>query len=115
ALVMAPIFRRTRAITPMDAVRDRFGPAAEQITAYVGLLSAFFFAGFFLLGFSTFASALLGVPFSWMVVGIGVVVVFYSVSGGSWGVQITDSLQALILIPGTIAVAVLCLIEIGGF
>jgi SSS family transporter len=114
AAFMARIFRRTRAITPMDAVRARFGPAAEMVKAYVGLLSAFFFAGFFLLGFSTFASALLGIPFYWIVVGMGFVVVFYSVAGGAWSVQITDSLQALILIPGTIAVALLALYQVGG-
>lgn len=115
AAFMASIFRRTRAITPMDAVRARFGPSAEMVKSYVSLLSAFFFAGFFLLGFSTFASALLGIPFYMIVIGMGLVVVFYSVSGGSWGVQITDSLQALILIPGTIMVAALCLHAVGGF
>jgi len=115
AAFMAPILRRTRAITPMDAVRSRFGPLAEQVKSYVSVLSSFFFAGFFLLGFGTFASSLLGIPLWVIVVVMGVVVVFYSVSGGSWSVQITDSLQALILIPVTLGFMFICLHEIGGF
>ncbi len=115
AIFIAKLFRRTRAVTPLDAVRARFGPAAEAVKSYVGLLSAFFFSGFFLLGFATFASSLLGIPMWQIVIGTGVVVVFYSVSGGSWSVQITDSLQAIILIPGTIAVALLSLHAVGWF
>jgi len=108
------VLRRTRAITPMDAVRSRFGPAAEQVKVYTSTFISFFFAGFFLLGFATFASALLPIPL-WAIVAImGLIVVFYSVAGGSWSVQITDSLQALILIPVTIAFAVLCLHAVGG-
>jgi SSS family transporter len=114
AFWIAPLLRRTRAITPMDVVRSRFGPAAEQLKVYISTLSSFFFAGFFLLGFGTFASALFGLPLWVVVVVMGLIVVFYSVSGGSWSVQITDSLQALILIPVTIAFSLLCLHKIGG-
>ena len=42
AAFMAGMLRRTRAITPMDAVRSRFGPAAEQVKAYVSSFSSFF-------------------------------------------------------------------------
>ena len=115
AAFMAGMLRRTRAITPMDAVRSRFGPAAEQVKAYVSSFSSFFFGGFFLLGFGTFASGLLGIPLWIIVIGIGIVVVFYSVAGGTWSVQITDSLQAMILIPITIAFSILCLSKVGWF
>lgn len=114
AFWIAPMLRRTRAITPMDVVRSRFGPAAEQLKVYISTLSSFFFAGFFLLGFGTFASALFGLPLWVVVIVMGLIVVFYSVSGGSWSVQITDSLQALILIPVTVAFSILCLHHIGG-
>lgn len=115
AAFFAPLLRRTRAITPMDAVRSRFGSAAEQIKVYVSTFTSFFYAGFFLLGFATFASGLFTIPM-WVVVSVmGVVVVFYSVSGGSWSVQVNDSLQALILIPVTVAFTILCLNKVGGF
>jgi len=115
AAFLTTILRRTRAITPLDAVRSRFGPVAEQVKVYVSTFSAFFYAGFFLLGFGTFASAVFGIPLWIVIIGMGFVVIFYSVSGGSWSVQITDSLQALILIPVTLGFAILCLIKIGGF
>lgn len=114
AAFMTSILRRTRAVTPIDVVRARFGPAAEQVKSWVNLLSSFFYAGFFLLGFGTFAAGLLHVPLWTVIVAMGFVVVFYSVSGGSWSVQITDSLQGLILLPVATSFTVLCLIELGG-
>ena len=44
----------------------------------------------------------------------GIVVVFYSTSGGRWAVMATDFLQGLLLLPITVIVAVLCLREMGG-
>ena len=54
------------------------------------------------------------VPVWAVILVVGTVVVFYSVAGGSWSVQITDALQAIILLPVTIAFAGLCLYKIGG-
>ena len=114
AAIFAPLLRRTRAVTPLDAVKLRFGAAAEQVKVYVSTLTSFFFAGFFLLGFATFASAIFGIPMWIIIIVMGLIVVYYSVSGGTWSVQITDSLQALILIPVTVAFAILCLVRVGG-
>lgn len=44
---------------------------------------------------------------------VGVVVLFYSVSGGSWAVMATDVIQSLVLIPLTVLVASVCMREIG--
>ena len=61
-----------------------------------------------------FANALFGLPIIGVVVGIGLVLMFYSVSGGSWAVMATDFVQGLIMIPMTIALTVFCLMQFGG-
>ena len=50
-----------------------------------------------------------------MILVVGLVLVFYSVSGGSWSVQITDCLQSFLLLPLVTLMAVLAVHHIGGF
>ena len=114
AALFAPWMRRTRAVTPLDAIRLRFGPIVEQICVYTGFLGAFVWSGVFLLTLATFVSAVFGIGIVPIIVVLGIVILFYSVSGGSWSVQITDNLQSFMLIPMTIVMAVLALDQIGG-
>lgn len=113
ALFFAPLLRRTRADTPQDAIRLRFGPLIEQIQSYIGMCSSFIWGGMFLLSLATFVSVVFQIPIWVVIVATGGVVVFYSVAGGSFSVQITDALQAIILLPVTIAFAGLCLYHVG--
>jgi len=112
--LFAPKFRRTRADTPQDVIRLRFGRPLEQFLSYFGTMSSFIWGGTFLLSLATFMSVVFGLPVWALILIVGGVVIFYSVSGGSWSVQITDSLQAVLLIPVTIAFAVICLYHVGG-
>lgn len=114
AWLFAPWMRQTRAITPGDAVYLRFGRAVEQVFMYIGTFTSLFWGGFMLLGLAVFVSVLFGVPLWIFILVIGFVIIFYSVSGGSWSVQVTDCLQAFILMPITMAVAGICLWKIGG-
>lgn len=115
AIFIAPWMRQTRAITPGDAIYMRFGRVVEQIFIYVGISGSLFWGGFMLLGLATFTSVLFGIRIEYFILVIGVVIIFYSVSGGSWSVSVTDSLQSFILLPVTVTVAVLCLCKVGGF
>jgi len=49
-----------------------------------------------------------------VIIGLGLIVILYSTSGGKWAVMSTDFLQGMIIIPVTILVAVLALRHIGG-
>lgn len=112
---LAGWMRKTRAITPADAIRIRFGPVMEQIFVYVGVFSSMLWGGVFLLSLASFMSATFNLPITWVILFAGAVVVFYSVSGGSWSVMITDSLQSLVMIPICLVLAVLSLQAVGGF
>lgn len=112
---LAGWMRKTRAITPADAIRIRFGPVMEQIFVYVGVFSSMLWGGVFLLSLASFMSATFNLPVTWVILFAGIVVVFYSVSGGSWSVMITDSLQSLMMVPICLVLAFLSLRAVGGF
>jgi len=115
AAFFAPWMRRTRAVTPPDAIRLRYGPIVEQIQAYIGSVGGMLWGGMFLYTFGTFMAVVFGVPVPTVIVIAGIVVIIYSVSGGSWSVQITDTLQAYILVPIALVVLFLSLKEVGWF
>jgi len=114
ASFFAKLMRRTRAVTPLDAVRDRFGPVVEQINSYTGSLGGIFWGGVMLLGLSNFISAVFNIPVPVVILFAGVVILLYSVSGGSWSVMIADSLQSLVMVSICIALALLALHSVGG-
>ena len=112
---LAGWMRKTRAVTPADTIRRRFSPAMEQIFVYIGVASSMLWGGVFLLGLANFISAAFNVPVNTIIIFAGIVVIFYSVSGGAWSVMITDSLQSMIMVPICIALAWLSLKAVGGF
>jgi Na+/proline symporter len=107
-------YRQTRAITVPDIIRHRFGPEVEQLNVYQGIVIGPVMASIQLWALAVFCSSVFGLSIPVTILGIGGVVVFYSTSGGRWAVMATDFLQSLILIPITLLVAYLCLVEVGG-
>lgn len=112
---LAGWFRQTRAITSADNIRRRFGAVTEQLFAYIQVPSAILWGGTMLLGTSVFVSVMFNIPLLVVILMVGVVSLFYSVAGGSWSSMVNDYLQSLILLAVAVAVAVLCLVEVGGF
>ncbi|MBN2583098.1 MAG: hypothetical protein JXL80_08520 [Planctomycetes bacterium] len=112
-MFFAPWMRRTRAVTPPDTIRLRYGPFVEQINAYLGAVGGMLWGGTWLLALGQFMAVVFNVPVPTVILFVGIVVVFYSVSGGSWSVQITDTLQAYILVPIALVVLFLSLRQVG--
>ena len=110
---LAGWMRKTRAVTPADTIRRRFGPTMEQIFVWIGTAASMLWGGVFLLGLATFISAAFNLPVEIVILFAGIVVIFYAVSGGSWSVMIADNLNAIIMVPICIALAVLALKEVG--
>ena len=123
-LFLGPWFRQLRAITAPEIIRLRFGTVTQQSYAWLQGFMGLLYASIWLWGLSTFvaavfdftpiADALGASEVQLVIVATGVIVLIYSVSGGSWAVMATDFVQSLILIPLTILVAYLCLRHIGG-
>lgn len=111
---LAPRFRQLRALSVPEVIRLRFGVPTQQLYAWSSVLNILY-SCLHLYGVSIFTSAVFGFRIETVIVVIGVVVLFYSFLGGSWGVMANDFLQGLILMPMTILIALLCLQYAGGF
>ncbi|MEX0330982.1 MAG: hypothetical protein AB3N64_06110 [Puniceicoccaceae bacterium] len=114
AIFFADKFRQIRAITAPEVLRRRFGGATEQFYSYFGILNNLLISSIQLYGLAIFGAAIFGFDIEVVIVFIGLVVLTYSLFGGSWAVMGTDFIQGLILVPVTLFVCLLCLIEIGG-
>lgn len=114
ALFLAPWFRQLRAITAPEVIKMRFGATTQQLYAWMSMGINLLQAGLWLNGAAIFASVVFGYELQTVIIVLGLVVLVYSVSGGSWAVMATDFLQSLILMPLTIVLAILCLLHFGG-
>ncbi|WP_309383127.1 sodium:solute symporter family transporter [Cerasicoccus frondis] len=114
-LFLGKWFRQTRAYTTADVVRTRFGTAVEQFSAISGVFLGPFGAAIQLYALSLFASTVLQIDLVPVLIAIGVIVTFYSTTGGKWAVMATDFVQALVMYSITLLVCFLALRAVGGF
>lgn len=114
AMFSGPWFRQLRCVTAADLVRLRYGAGMEQFFAYLGLFTSPIYGGVQIYGLAIFASILLGVNIYYTIIVLGFVVLFYAGISGAWAVMAADCIKALVLVPVTILLAVLCLWRIGG-
>lgn len=114
ALYFAPKFRQLRVITPVEAVRERFGPVSEQVFTWLLLSLGTLQAGVWLSSLGVFFSAVFGLDLALTIAVTGLVVLLISLLGGSWGVLASDFIQVLILMPVCVALVALALARVGG-
>ncbi|MAX26783.1 MAG: hypothetical protein CMJ19_20010 [Phycisphaeraceae bacterium] len=114
-LFLAPWFRQIRATTGPEVTKERYGLRTQQFYAWIGVVMSLLMAGIWLNGLAIFTATIFGLDVKLVIIIVGIVVLFYSMSGGVWAVMGTDFLQSLILIPITILMAYLCLKALGGF
>lgn len=107
-------FRQLRVITPIQAMRDRFGPVSEQFFTWAYVPTNILQAGIWLGGLSIFCSAVFGINLELTIIVTGVVVITISLLGGSWAVVASDFMQVLVLLPISIVLAIYAMVEIGG-
>ncbi|MCH6258673.1 hypothetical protein MLD52_19090 [Puniceicoccaceae bacterium K14] len=112
----APRFRQMRVITPIEAVRDRFGKANEQIFTWLQLPVSVIYASIWLNGLAVFIAAVFQVDLVMTILITGGAVVFMSVTGGSWAVVASDFVQMLLIMIVSVAAGILALnyVDIGG-
>jgi Na+/proline symporter len=109
-------FRRMRVVTPIEAVRLRFGPASQQVITWLRLPFMLIFGGVGLNAVGVFMAAVFDVPLWTVIIGLGFIVTFLSLLGGSFGVVASDFVQMFLVVTVTVTVAVLALglPDIGG-
>ncbi len=107
-------FRRLRVVTAADTIRLRFGPALEQFYSALQCVMGVLFSGVQLYSLAIFTSTLLGVDVRWIIGLLGIVVLFYTAISGAWAVLAADFIQALVLLPVSVLLTVVCLAQFGG-
>jgi Na+/proline symporter len=115
AVYFAPRFRQLRVITSVEAIRQRFGAASEQVMMWLQIPLSTLQAAIHLNALGVFFAAIFGLDLTWTLVVTGAVVVFMTLVGGSWAVLAADFIQVLILMPVCVAVTVLAILRLGGW
>lgn len=113
-LGIAAWFRQTRITTFAEIIRDRFGTSFQQFFTYWNILWLVIAGSIGLYMLALFAHTAFDLPVPATIIGLGAVVLFYTLTGGNWAVLAADFLQSLVLFSMAILLAVLCLNEIGG-
>lgn len=114
ALYFAPRFRQLRVITSVEAIRQRFGRASEQVFMWLQIPLSTLQSAIHLNALGVFFSAVFGLDLVGTMVVIGLVVLVIALLGGSWAVLAGDFIQVLILMPVCLAVTVLALARVAG-
>ncbi|TVU71199.1 sodium:solute symporter family transporter [Cobetia crustatorum] len=113
-LYFAPRFRQLRVITVIQAIRQRFGSVNEQVFTWSSMPTSIINAGIWLNGLAIVTSGLFGYDMETTIIVTGLVVLFMSVTGGSWAVIASDYMQMVIIMAVTITCAVVAIIKSGG-
>lgn len=114
AFYFAPKFRQMRVVTPIQAVRQRYGSTSEQFFTWLQIPVGTLQAGIWLYGLAIFISSVFGLPLIPTIAVVGTIVVVNSLLGGSWAVVASDFMQTVILMLIAIVTAVFSLIDVGG-
>jgi len=110
-------FRRMRAVTPMEAIRARYGAATQQFVTWIRLPFLMFFGGVALNSVGVFMSGAFGVDLPVVIVILGSMVTFVSLVGGAFGVAASDFVQMFLVVTVTLVISAFALYQpaVGGF
>jgi len=98
--LIAPIFRRMRAVTTADYFEVRYSPSVSMLFVVVGLLQLTFFIGMMLKGTSAMVTAVSGGSINQHVAIVAMTVMFvlYGIAGGMAAAIFTDLVQGLLTV-----------------
>lgn len=110
-------FRRMRVVTPLEAIRIRYGPGTQQFVTWIRLPFLLLFGGVGLNTVGVFMSGAFDVNLQTVIVILGVMVTFVSLVGGAFGVAASDFVQMFLVVTITLVISALALAlpQVGGF
>lgn len=114
AMYFAARYRKLRVDTAMEVIRKRFGKSSEQVFTWLQFPLTTISAAIWLNGLAIFVAAVFNIDLYITIIGVGVLVTFIAISGGSWTVSATNVIQLILLMAITLTVGAYALIYIGG-
>ncbi|MFZ5497068.1 MAG: sodium:solute symporter family transporter [Verrucomicrobiota bacterium] len=113
-LWFAARFRQLRLLTPMDAVRLRFGVATEQFFTALSLLSGLLVAVVRVVSLTIILGSAFNLPAPPIVLMVGLVVICIGLVGGNWALAAANFVQLVVLMSVTMVVAIIVVWRCGG-
>jgi Na+/proline symporter len=104
-----PIYYRLKIYTAYEYLEGRFDLRTRTLTAILFLVQRGLAAGITIYAPAIILSTLLEWQLNWTILGIGVVVIFYTVMGGTKAVSVTQKQQMIIILSGMFIAAIILL------
>lgn len=114
AYFIAPKWRKTNVLTAAEFVRKRLGGQTQKFYTYIILFLSLAYTGAFLYPVAKIVDVSTGWGVNACIVGLGILILVYTIVGGLWAVIITDVLQFVILTAAVVMVVVLSMENVGG-
>ena len=116
ALFFAPFYIRSRVATLPDFLEKRYNQNCRDWLAGMSIVSAVFIH----IGFSLYAGAVVikgmfGIPIMTSIITISVLTGFYTILGGLLAVEVTESIQAIVLILEATCITAIGFYHVGGW
>ncbi len=112
--VIAPKWKKTKAMTAAEFITDRLGYKTQRIYTYLFLLISIFTMGAFLYPVAKIVEVSTSIPITTSIIGLGILILIYTSVGGLWAVIVTDVLQFVVLTAVVLIVVPLSFDKIGG-
>ncbi|MBC6428173.1 MAG: sodium/solute symporter [Cellvibrionales bacterium] len=113
--VIAPALYRAKVVSIYDFLERRFGRSSRLLISALFQIVRSFSTGIMVYACAIVLQAVLGIPFWQSIVGVGVVALIYSTTGGMKAVVYSDAIQMVLIFGGIILVAGFALHQVGGF
>ena len=107
-------WRRTRSITVMQFVGERFDGLTHQSLSWITIPKQIIMGSTWLYALSIFMSGAFGISIEMTILIAGVAIVIYTAIGGFLAVNVMDTAQFIILLPISIIIAIMCVVKVGG-
>jgi SSS family solute:Na+ symporter len=117
-MFLAGRWRRSRIVSPVEFLEERYSKHIRQILAWLGLPLKIIDDGLKIYATGVFVSVGLGYDLQTSIIVCGVVMLLYTFMGGLWAVVVTDFVQFIILTLGVVVLFPLVFLQfdsIGSF
>lgn len=115
--ILAPLFRRMRALTTADFFEKRFSTSVATLYSFVGVWISITLIGSVVYGSGKMVSGLTGnqLPYEYAVYAMTLMFLLYGVAGGLGAAIVTDFVQGVLTIAFSFLLLPFVLYKIGGF
>lgn len=113
-LLTGKLWRRTRAMSPVEYTYTRYNVPTQQFLSWVISVNFTLSAGVQLASTCKLLAPIIGVEIVTVTLITGVVILLYTFLGGIWAVSVTDVVQGVILLSTAAIIVPMSLYEVGG-